>query len=317
MSRMESQLRLGTRGSPLARWQARWVAEKIASGGRREVELEIVKTAAEQFPETALSKIGALTKMGVGIFTAELDRALLEKRIDLAVHSLKDVPSALHPELSIAAVPERESPWDAFISRDGTRFEDLPEASRIGTSSPRRQAQLLWRRPDLEMVPLRGNVATRLSKVEERKLAGTVLAHAGLIRLGLEDQVTHLLEAEVLVPAVAQGALGVVTRAADDDVRGILSALDHRESRLCVEAERAYLRRLRGGCQVPAGALAEYDAGGDHLRLVAALAAPDGSRCIRGERTGPATEAEALGRDLAEELLGRGGDEILAAMMTK
>ena len=311
MHRIEGQLRLGTRGSPLALWQARWVAERVEAAGSCEVALEIVKTTAEQFPEKAL------TQMGIGIFTAELDNALLERRIDFAVHSLKDVPSTLHPELAIAAVPERESPWDAFVSRDGTRLEDLPRGARLGTSSPRRQAQLRWRRPDLEMVPLRGNVQTRLRKVEEEGLAGTVLAHAGLRRLGQEDVITHLLKTDVLVPAVAQGALGVVTRADDDDTREILSVLEHRESRVRVEAERGYLRRLRGGCQVPAGALAEHDSGGDQLHLVAVLAAPDGSRCLRGERRGPASEAETLGESLADELLAQGGQEILAEMTGK
>ena len=311
MSEIERPLRLGTRGSPLALWQARWVAERIEAAGPWQVELETVKTTAEHFPEKAL------TQMGVGIFTAELDRALLEKRIDLAVHSLKDVASNHHPDLTIAAVPERESPWDAFLSRDGTRLDDLPEAARIGTSSPRRQAQLLWHRPDLEIVPLRGNVETRLRKVEERRLSGTVLAHAGLRRLGKEDLITQLLKADILVPAVAQGALAIMTRAADDEIRRILSALDHPESHLRVKAERAYLRRLRGGCQVPAGALAEYDAKADELRLVAVLAAPDGSQCLRGERAAPASRAEALGIDLAEELLSQGGDEILAAMTGK
>lgn len=310
MQRSDRQLRLGTRGSPLALWQARWVAERVEAAGSCAVALEIVKTTADQFPEKAL------TQMGVGIFTAELDRALLERRIDFAVHSLKDVPSTLHPELAIAAVPERESPWDALISRDGTRLDDLPRGARLGTSSPRRQAQLRWRRPDLEMVPLRGNVQTRLRKVEEEGLAGTVLAHAGLRRLGKEDLITHLLESDVLVPAVAQGALGVVTRADDDETREILSTLEHRVSRVRVEAERGYLRRLRGGCQVPAGALAEHDATSDQLHLVAVLAAPDGSRCLRGERRGPASEAEQLGDSLAEELLAQGGQEILAEMKT-
>lgn len=309
MKRIDGELRLGTRGSPLALWQARWVAERVEAAGNCQVALDIVKTTAEQFPEKAL------TQMGVGIFTAELDSALLEARIDLAVHSLKDVPSTLHPDLTIAAVPERESPWDAFLSRDGTRLEDLPRGARLGTSSPRRQAQLRWRRPDLEMVPLRGNVQTRLRKVEEEGLAGTVLAHAGLRRLGQEDLITHLLKTDILVPAVAQGALAVVARADNGQVREILSSLDHRESRLRVEAERAYLRRLRGGCQVPAGALAEYDASEDQLHVIAALASPDGSKCLRGERRGPASQAEGLGERLAEELLGQGGDGILAAVV--
>jgi hydroxymethylbilane synthase len=308
MPRIERPLRLGTRGSPLALWQARWVAERIEAAGRA-VALEIVKTTAEKFPEKAL------TGMGAGIFTAELDAALLEGRIDLAVHSLKDVPSTIHRELTIAAVPERESPWDAFLSRDGTPLDNLPRGARLGTSSPRRQAQLWWRRPDLEMVPLRGNVQTRLRKVEEQGLAGTVLAHAGLRRLGQEDLITHLLEAEVLVPAVAQGALGVVTRAGDRETRGIVAALDHRTSRVRVEAERAYLRRLRGGCQVPAGALAEHDPRTGEVRMVAVLAAPDGSRLLRREGRGAADQAETLGERLADEILAEGGDGILAEML--
>ncbi len=310
-------LRLGTRGSPLALWQARWVRDALCRvEPSLDVELVVVHTRAENFPEKELAAIG------VGVFTRELDEALLWRDIDLAVHSLKDVPSILQPDLTIAAVPERESPLDAFISRDRTPLEALPQGAKIGTGSPRRKAQLLYFRRDLEIVPLRGNVGTRLSKVEEQGLAGTILAHAGLKRMGEEARITQLLEADLLLPAVSQGALAVLTREENHEAQALLAALDHRQSRLRVSAERAFLGRLRGGCQVPVGALATFSGRGakaespseEEMLLQAVVVAPDGSARVRGERTGPSVEAESLGTHLAEELLERGGKAILEGM---
>ncbi|MCH2374242.1 MAG: hydroxymethylbilane synthase [Planctomycetes bacterium] len=308
MSEADRTLRLGTRGSPLARWQAEWIAERLRSEAGCDVELLVVKTTAEKFPEQHLAS------MGSGIFTKELDDALLKGNIDLAVHSLKDVPSQHHEDLHIAAVPERESPWDAFISRDGVKIEQIPKGATIGTSSPRRQAQLLAHRADLKVVPLRGNVQTRLRRVSELGLAGTILAHAGLKRLGREELISELFDSTVLVPAVAQGALAVMTRIDDTPVLNAVRPLDHAPSRIRISAERAYLRRLRGGCQVPAGALAEFDDQSGVLKLVGALAAPDGSRCLRGTHTGDAKSAEEIGTKLAGELLDQGGEEIITAM---
>lgn len=300
-----SPLRIGTRGSPLALWQADWTAHelRVRSPGRQ-VEIVKIRTLAEKFPDRAVAEIG------VGIFTKELDEALLRGEVDLAVHSLKDVPSELHPELALAAVPERESPFDAWISAGGSPFASLPPGAKVGTGSPRRKAQLLRRRPDLEVVPLRGNVATRLRKIEEQGLAGTVLAHAGLRRLGEAGRITEILGVDLLVPAVSQGALGLVCLQTRADLREILAPLEHTPTRASVTAERAFLRRLRGGCQVPAGALATVETDG-RLRLVAVIASPDGSRLVRGERSAALPAAESLGNELAAQLLEEGGAEIL------
>lgn len=307
-------LRLGTRGSPLALWQARWAAQALdASGENGPVEVVVVRTQAEKFPDRELPEIG------IGVFTRELDDALLRGDIDLAVHSLKDVPSELSPGLALVAVPERESPFDTFVSADGTPLAMLPTGARIGTGSPRRKALLLAYRDDLEVVPLRGNVGTRLRKIEAEGLAGTILAHAGLKRMGQEARITEILQAEILVPAVAQGALGIVARSDDDTTRARLAVLDHSPSHLRVLAERGFLRRLRGGCQVPAGALATLDPEkpeptqekNAQLRLQAVLAAPDGTTCVREVQIGGATAGEELGLRTAELLLDNGGREIL------
>jgi hydroxymethylbilane synthase len=304
----QSALRLGTRGSPLALWQARWVAnelERLATGIA--VEIVTIKTLAEKFPGRAVAEIGT------GIFTRELDEALLAGQIDLAVHSLKDVPTDLDARIALAAIPERESPLDAFLAAGGTPLERLPPGAAIGTGSPRRQAQLLRFRPDLVVVPLRGNVATRLRKVEEQGLAGTVLAHAGLRRLGEEARVTHLVPPQVILPAVGQGALGIATLRANEHVLGLVARLDHADSRARVIAERGFLRTLRGGCQVPAGALAELVAPG-RLRIDGVIAAPDGSSAVRDRIEGAPAEAEALGRSLAGRVLANGGAQILSRL---
>jgi hydroxymethylbilane synthase len=303
--------RIGTRGSPLASWQAEWV-EQALRAHHPEVEFEIVKirTLAEKLPDREVPEIG------VGIFTREIDEALLRGEIDLAVHSLKDVPSEIPAGIVLAAVPERESPLDAFIGAKGISLEDLPRGARVGTGSPRRKAQLLHRRPDLGIVPLRGNVATRLRKMEEEGLAGIVLAHAGLKRLGEEVRITHLIPPEVLLPAAGQGALAVSARAGDGEVEDLVRPLEHAPSRARVTAERSFLRQLRGGCQVPAGALAEL-ANEDWLRISGVVAAPDGSAAVRGEISESPEEAERCGRQLADEILERGGATILKALERK
>ena len=314
MSAAEARLKIGTRGSPLALWQARWVAAELQKAHPGiQCELVTIRTLAEKFPERGVAEIG------VGIFTRELDEALLAGRIDLAVHSLKDVPSELPAGITIAAVPPRESPLDAFLTARGAekrRLDALPRGARIGTGSPRRKAQILHRRPDLEVVPLRGNVATRLRKVEELGLAGTILAHAGLRRLEEESAIAELLDPEVIVPAVSQGALGVAARDDGGIALHRAAALDHAESRIRVTAERAFLRQLRGGCQVPAGALAtlEGSSAGPRLRLLGVVASPDGTSLIRGEASGGADAAERIGVELAQDLLGRGGAAILGTL---
>jgi hydroxymethylbilane synthase len=307
-------IRLGTRGSPLALWQANWVRDRLREGGTvLDVEIRIIRTAAEKFPEKDARLIG------IGIFTREIDEEILAGRIDLAVHSMKDIPSEIDGRIRIAAVPERETPLDAFAGAagpSGPRLEDLPRGASIATGSPRRKAQLLHRRPDLVVVPIRGNVDTRLRKVREGGHAGTILACAGLRRLGREEVITHPIPVDWLVPAVGQGALAIVARIDRTDILERLRPLDHGPTRSRILAERAFLKRLRGGCQVPAGALAEHrdGPGGPRLHAIGVLAAPDGSRCIRGEREGPAAEAEELGRLLAEDLIARGGAGILEEM---
>jgi hydroxymethylbilane synthase len=304
-------VKLGTRGSPLALWQAERVrALLVALHPGLEVEVVAIRTRAERFPERAIAEIGT------GVFSRELDEALTSGAIDLAVHSLKDLPSAENPELSIAAVPERESPLDAWVSRDGARLDELPAGARVATGSPRRRAQLLARRPDLEVVPIRGNVDTRLRKLGEEGLAATVLAHAGLKRLGREDAITELLPPELMVPAVGQGALAVVVRRGDAAVEARVAPLDHGPSRQRVAAERSFLRKLRGGCQAPAGALATLAGEGSdaELTLDAVLATPDGATCLRARERAPARHAEEIGERAAAELLAGGGEAILAGI---
>jgi hydroxymethylbilane synthase len=297
-------LRLGSRGSPLALWQAGWIRDRLLGGHPGlAVELVVMRTRAESFPERALEEIGS------GIFTREFDTALIDRRIDIAVHSLKDIPSAMPRELMIAAVPERESPLDALVSAGGVPLAALAPGARVGTGSPRRKAQLLALRPDLEVVPLRGNVDTRLGKIATGGLAGTILAYAGLKRLGKEAVISEVLDPARMVPAVGQGALAVSCRVDDAATRRLLEPLEHPPSRLAIEAERSFLRRLEGGCQVPAGALATLE--GTTLRLAGVLAAPDGSISLRGELSGDTAGALRLGEELADDLLRRGGDRIL------
>ncbi len=303
-------IRIGSRGSPLALWQAHHVSDRLrAEVPGLAVTVEIIRTQAEKFPDREPQAIG------VGIFTREIDEALIDGTVDLAVHSLKDIPSEFPPDLVIAAVPERESPFDVFVGMEGgRRLGELPPGAGVGTGSPRRKAQVLHRRPDLKVVPLRGNVETRLRKAREDGLAGTILAHAGLRRLGRESAVLEVLPPEWIIPAVGQGAIAISARADRKDLIELALLLEHPPTRVRITAERAYLRRLRGGCQVPAGALAEVLEGGSGLRVRGVIAAPDGARCIRGEIEGTAGQAEEIGRRLAEDLLLRGGQEVLDSL---
>lgn len=302
-------LRLGSRGSPLALWQAEYIADRLRNcHAGLGIDVVTFRTTAEKFPDRPLHELGT------SVFTRELDEALLRGAVDLAVHSLKDLASEMAAGLALAAVPTRESPADAFISADGRRLEELPPGARIGTASPRRQGQILaWRR-DLGFVPLRGNVATRLRKIEELSLAGTVLAVAGLRRLGEESRITHVIPTDILVPAVSQGALAIVCRNDDAETLARVRPLEDPASRSRIRAERGFLRRLRGGCQVPAGALATLSEDGKTLQVLASIASPDGSQLVRGMLEGPTSEAEELGVRLAESILERGGDEILASL---
>lgn len=298
-------LLLGTRGSRLAVWQAEWVRARLREiAPDVAVTLQRIKTSGDKMLDVPLAKIG-----GKGLFVKEIEEALLQGAIDLAVHSMKDVPTALPEGLEILCVPEREDPRDALISREATPLDRLPVGARVGTSSLRRQAQLLHRRPDLTIQMLRGNLDTRLRKLRDGEFDAIVLAAAGLKRMGWAEQVTEYLPAEVSLPAIGQGALGLEGRTDDGFVRDIVSALEHPPTRAAVVAERALLERLEGGCQVPIAAHARL--AGERLRLDGLIASVDGRRLVRDHVEGLAAEARELGRRLAERLLHQGGEAIL------
>jgi hydroxymethylbilane synthase len=296
-------LTIGSRGSQLALWQARWTQARIQSFGV-ESRIEIIHTTGDKITDVALSKVG--TK---GLFTKEIEEALLSGAIDLAVHSLKDMPTDLPEGLTLAAIPEREDPRDALVGRS---LAALSAKARVGTSSLRRAAQLRARRPDLEIENIRGNVDTRLRKLDEGQYDAIVLASAGLRRLGWENRITEFLDADVMCPAVGQGALAVETREDGGVAHEIAARLEHRESRVAVTAERAVLRALGGGCQVPIGAHATVD--GDRVQLRAIIVSPDGTRMIRKQAQGAASDAARIGGALGEELLADGGRQILEAV---
>ncbi len=313
------RLRLGTRGSPLALAQAREVRARLGAAHAElepeaAVEIVVIKTTGDTVQDRTLAEIG-----GKGLFTKEIEEALLEGRIDAAVHSMKDVPTWLPEGLAIGAVLPREDPRDALFSARGDSLAALPRGAVVGTASLRRQAQVLLARPDVKVVPFRGNVQTRLHKLAEGEVDATLLAVAGLKRLGLAERITAVLEPEVMLRAVAQGAIGVETRADDGDTRGFLEALNDRTSALRVTAERACLEVLDGSCRTPIAALAEIlgtapgDASGE-IRLRGLVCLPDGSAAHRAERRGSLADAEALGREVGAELRGAAGPAFFAAL---
>lgn len=299
---------VGTRGSELALKQTGIVIRALEQqwpGCRFEVKR--IKTTGDKIRDVALAKIG-----DKGLFTKELEIALLEGKIDLAVHSMKDLPTLLPEGLVVGAVLAREYPEDALISLSGTTLDSLPPGARVGTSSLRRQAQLRHYRPDLQVSPVRGNVNTRLSRLKKGDFDAVVLARAGLARLGLQDHVTQLLPYEVCLPAVGQGAIGIEIRAGDQEISDFVSVINDEKSRAEITAERAFMRRLEGGCQVPIGALAR--AAGAELTLAGVVADVDGERLFRAEETGPVAAAETVGVRLAEKLLAMGAAEILRSI---
>ncbi len=299
-----ARLRIGSRGSQLALWQAHHISDLLRARGH-EIELEIIKTTGDKILDVALAKVG--TK---GMFTKEIEEALADGRVDLAVHSLKDLPTELSPEFEIAAITTRENPRDVFCSQKYSSIESLPQGARVGTSSLRRQAQLKAVRPDLEIYPLRGNVDTRLRKLEEGEYDAIILAAAGLNRLGKTALVKQIIPSEVMCPAAGQGALGIEIRAGDSETRQHLAFLDDRAARLSTTCERALLNKLGGGCQVPIGASAEVREG--RIYLSGVVAHPDGSVVLRESREG--TDPAALGEAMGESLLHRGADAILEAV---
>jgi hydroxymethylbilane synthase len=290
---------IGSRGSALALWQANWVLQRLEAQGER-WRTEIIKTTGDRIADVPLAQVG--TK---GLFTKEIDEALLDGRIDLAVHSLKDLPTELPRGLAIAAIPEREDARDALV---GARLAELAPGAKVGTSSLRRVAQMHAVRPDLAVESVRGNVDTRLRKLGDGQYDALVMAAAGLRRLGLESRIAESLPVEVMCPAVGQGALAIATREGGDAARSC-ARLDDAATRLAVEAERAVLASLGGGCQVPIGAHGRID--GDRLDLVALVASPDGARVIRMNASGPAHCHLAIGEDLGRRLLEAGAREIL------
>lgn len=291
-----SRVRLGTRGSALALWQAQHVANLMAPLA---VQLIEIQTSGDRVHDAPLAQLG-----GDGVFTKEIQRALLDRQVDVAVHSLKDLPTEPVPGLVLGAVPARGPVGDVLISREGRRFDELPTGARLATSSVRRRAQALHRRPDLQFVEIRGNVETRLRKLGGQELDGLILAEAGLERLGLSARVTEVLDPTWFLPAVGQGALGLECRAEDAATRRLLGALDHLPTHQSVLAERAFLHALGGGCRVPIGALSSVTDGTLVLRGV--VVTPDGRERREAEVRGPVQEAEGLGRQLAHKVQGSG-----------
>ena len=300
-----STLKIGTRKSKLALAQSEWVKNKIESRHPgMKVELVKITTTGDRILDSPLSKIG-----GKGLFVKEIEEALFSGKIDLAVHSMKDVPAELPEGLMLSTFPQREIPFDALISSGNRTLQELPEGARLGTSSLRRAAQLLYARPDLNIMPLRGNVDTRLRKLDSGELDSIVLAAAGLKRLSNFERTSQLLEPEVVLPAIGQGALGIEVRSGDRETIETMDFLNHRETEISVKAERAFLKRLEGGCQVPIGGYATLN--GNNIRLDGLVSEIDGSRIIRDFMTGPSEDAEEIGRKLAERVLEAGADRIL------
>jgi hydroxymethylbilane synthase len=302
---MNMPIKIGTRGSKLARWQANWVKSTLEKKfPSTPVELVVIKTQGDKILDVPLAKVG-----GKGLFVKEIEQALYARHIDIAVHSMKDMPAEIPQDLCIGAIPERENPVDVYISRNGAGFHELVAGSVIGTSSLRRSAQLQHERPDIVIRPIRGNLDTRLKKLESEDFDALVLAAAGVKRLNLEHKICEYLDPAIMLPAIGQGALCIETRKDDPVIGPLVASLDHASTRAVVAAERAFLNRLEGGCQVPIaghGRISE-----NQLILTGLVAEVDGSLLIRGEKSGPLDSPETIGIDLAEELLTRGADKIL------
>lgn len=303
-------IQVGTRGSVLALRQTDEVLDLLRERHPGRQFAAHVHRVVTEGDRTQAANVPLPTIAGQGIFVKELEVVLLTGEIDMAVHSLKDVPGELEPGLAIAAVTQREDVRDVLVSRSGRRFHELPRGARIGTGSTRRGAQMLAARPDLEIVPIRGNVDTRIRKVQEGEVDAAVLAAAGIVRLGRAEVITEYLPVEVSLPAVGQAAIAVEIRANDAAIAELVQAINHQETWEAVQAERAFLRALGGGCKAPIAALAQRDGG--LLTVDGMVAMPDGSRIVRAQVTGRAEDFESLGRGLAEHILANGGAEIIA-----
>ena len=298
-------IKIGTRGSKLALWQANWVKSALNAGNTSiAVELVPIKTRGDKILDVPLAKVG-----GKGLFVKEIEDALLNGRIDLAVHSMKDMPSEIPDGLCVGAIPEREIPQDVLISKKGLLLHDLMPGARIGTSSLRRSAQLLHARPDLVILPLRGNIDTRLKKLETENLDAIILAAAGVKRLGLENRITEYMDENIMLPAVGQGALCIEIRQNDPEIEPIIAALNHQETWTVVMGERAFLNRLEGGCQVPIAAHGKIDK--NTFTLCGLVASVDGTNIIKETLSGPEDSSESIGVKLADRLLSMGAKTLM------
>ncbi len=297
---------IATRGSKLALWQAEWIKSLLKEiGPDFDIELNKIKTTGDKILDVPLAQVG-----GKGLFVKEIEEAMLRGEADLAVHSMKDVPTDLPEGLHLSAITKREDPRDAFIAgKDIKSFNDLPQGANVGTSSLRRMCQLMSMRPDLKITQLRGNVDTRLRKLADGEFDAIILATAGVKRLGFADRITEKLSVDISLPAIGQGAVGIECRADDEFINGLLAKLDHKETSICVRAERAFLKKLEGGCQVPIAAYAELK---DSKIVISGLVGSlDGKTLIKASLEGKPEEAESLGLKVAEDLLSKGAKEIL------
>ncbi len=302
---MIDKIRIATRGSKLALWQANYIGNEIKKRyPHAQVEYKIIKTSGDKILDVPLAKIG-----GKGLFVKEIEESLLKGDSDIAVHSMKDVPAVLPDGLVVDIVPKRENPFDCLVSERFKDLDDLPKGAVVGTSSLRRQAQIKKVRPDIEVRMLRGNLDTRIKKLKQGMYDAIIVARAGLIRLGTCAKYTKELEPPLFLPAVAQGALGIEYKENREDIKEFLSFLDHRETKICVMAERTFLNELEGGCQVPIGAFCTLK--DNTIVLKGFLSSVDGKRCVYGEESGLCSEPVEIGQRLAKDLLEKGGKEIL------
>ena len=300
---------IGSRGSQLALWQAKWVKFQLEHlHSNVDINIRVITTSGDKIQDVPLAKIG-----GKGLFVKEIEEALLANEIDLAVHSMKDVPMELPTELGISVITKRENPLDALVSKNGEKLADLPQGATIGTSSLRRSSQLLKYRDDFKIHPLRGNVDTRLRKVEEGKYDAILLASAGLNRLGWANRITEEISHDILLPAMGQGALGIETRLDDTMIYDFISTLNHEQTHYAVSAERSLVGRLDGGCQVPIGAYARIEKG--FITLKGLVASLDGEVIYKLENVGPVDDAINIGQELGSQLLKMGANEILEKLI--
>lgn len=301
---IKKEIIIGTRGSRLALWQANFVADSLRHFTDAEILIKKIKTQGDKIFDSPLAKIG-----DKGLFVKEIELALSEKEVDLAVHSMKDVPTELPPGLIISSIMKREDPKDVLISKEGEYLSNLPKGVRVGTSSLRRKAQLLNFRPDLTIVDVRGNLDTRLKKMNSGNFEAMVLAAAGIDRMGWSDKISERIPTEVILPAVGQGAIGIETRENDDIINKLVEKINHGPTFTAVTAERAMMKKLEGGCQIPIGALGVIE--GNLLNLTGIVASVDGERLIKDFISGKPSEAEELGIKLAEQMIKSGANEIL------